>query len=119
MFSFKLNQNDVVVAVDKGLLDYLRDDARMVSVKSGCAEGVCGSCSVLVNGKAVRACKLTVAKVHGKVVMTAEGIAQSQRQNNRPGEPAARSTIPARPLQEIALAGCWAHLLPTSSALIC
>lgn len=80
MFQFKLNQNDVVVAADKGLLDYLRDDAHMISVKSGCAEGVCGSCSVLVNGKAVRACTLTVAKVHGKEITTAEGIAQREKE---------------------------------------
>lgn len=80
MFQFKLNQNDVVVATDKGLLEYLRDDARMIAVKNGCAEGVCGSCSVLVNGKAVRACTLTVAKVHGKAVMTAEGIAQREKE---------------------------------------
>ena len=40
-------------------------------MKDGCAEGVCGSCSVLVNGKALRACTLTVAKVHGKTVTTA------------------------------------------------
>jgi selenium-dependent xanthine dehydrogenase len=80
MFQFKLNQNDVVVATDKGLLEYLRDDARIVSVKSGCAEGVCGACSVLVNGKSVRACTLTVAKVHGKEVMTAEGIAQREKE---------------------------------------
>lgn len=80
MFQFKLNQNDVVVAADKGLLDYLRDDARMVSVKSGCAEGVCGSCSVLVNGKAMRACTLTLAKVHGKEITTAEGIAQREKE---------------------------------------
>ena len=66
MFQFKLNENDVVVAADKGLLEYLREDARLVSVKNGCAEGVCGSCSVLVNGKAVRACTLTVAKGAGK-----------------------------------------------------
>jgi selenium-dependent xanthine dehydrogenase len=74
MFQFKLNANDVVVSADKGLLEYLREDARLTSVKSGCAEGVCGSCSVLVNGKAVRACTLTVAKVHGKAVTTAEGL---------------------------------------------
>jgi selenium-dependent xanthine dehydrogenase len=80
MFQFRLNQTDVVVAADKGLLEYLRDDARMISVKSGCAEGVCGSCSVLVNGKAVRACTLTVAKVHGKEIMTAEGIAQREKE---------------------------------------
>ena len=35
----------------KSLLEYLREDARLTSVKDGCAEGVCGSCSVLCGGK--------------------------------------------------------------------
>jgi selenium-dependent xanthine dehydrogenase len=80
MFQFKLNSNDVVVAADTGLLEYLREDAHLASVKSGCAEGVCGSCSVLVNGKAVRACTLTVAKVHGKTVTTTEGISPREKE---------------------------------------
>jgi len=66
MFKFALNQKSVTVAADKNLLEYLREDARLTSVKDGCAEGVCGSCSVLVDGKAWRACKLTIAKVEGK-----------------------------------------------------
>jgi selenium-dependent xanthine dehydrogenase len=74
MFCFTLNGKDVAVAADRNLLEYLRDDARMTSVKDGCAEGVCGTCSVIVNGKAVRACTLTVAKVHGKSLTTAEGL---------------------------------------------
>ena len=49
-------------------------------MKDGCAEGVCGSCSVLVDGKAVRACKLTVAKVHGKPVTTIEGLSARERE---------------------------------------
>ena len=55
MFEFTLNQNVVSVEADKNLLAYLREDARLTSVKDACSEGVCGSCSVLVNGKALRA----------------------------------------------------------------
>ena len=66
MFQFTLNEKNVAVDADKNLLEYLREDARMTSVKEGCDEGICGSCSVLVNGKVVRACTLTVAKVDGK-----------------------------------------------------
>ena len=80
MFKFTLNQNDVTVAADKDLLEYLREDARLISVKDGCAEGVCGSCSVLVDGKAWRACKLTVAKVQGKAVTTLEGLPAREKE---------------------------------------
>ena len=80
MFKFTLNQNDVTVAADKNLLEYLREDARLISVKDGCAEGVCGSCSVLVDGKAWRACKLTVAKVQGKAVTTLEGLPAREKE---------------------------------------
>jgi selenium-dependent xanthine dehydrogenase len=79
MFQFTLNQSAVTVAADKNLLEYLREDARLTSVKDGCAEGVCGSCSVLVDGRAWRACKLTTAKVHGKHVTTVEGLPLRER----------------------------------------
>ncbi len=80
MFKFTLNQKAVTVAADKNLLEYLREDARLISVKDGCAEGVCGSCSVLVDGKAWRACKLTIAKVQGKAVTTLEGLPAREKE---------------------------------------
>src|SRR5208282_3538807 len=55
------------------------EEARLASVKDGCAEGVCGSCSVLVNGKAWRACTLTVAKVNGKAITSIEGLSARER----------------------------------------
>ena len=79
MYQFTLNQSAVAVEADKNLLEYLREDARLTSVKDGCAEGVCGSCSVLVGGKAWRACKLTTAKVDGKAVTTIEGLSPRER----------------------------------------
>jgi len=80
MFQFTLNGRNVAVEADKNLMEYLRADARMTSVKDGCAEGVCGTCSVIVNGKAVRACTLTVAKVNGKSVTTSEGLSARERE---------------------------------------
>ena len=79
MFQFTLNQQEVAVAEDMNLLEYLREEARLTSVKDGCAEGVCGSCSVLVNGNAWRACTLTLAKVRGKTVTTIEGLSARER----------------------------------------
>jgi len=79
MFNFTLNEQAVAVAEDMNLLEYLREDARLTSVKDGCAEGVCGSCSVLVNGKALRACTLTVGKLQGKAITTIEGLSARER----------------------------------------
>ena len=80
MVQFTLNHDPVTAAADRNLLEYLREEARLTSVKDGCAEGVCGSCSVLVNGKALRACTLTVAKVQGKTVTTVEGLSPRERE---------------------------------------
>jgi selenium-dependent xanthine dehydrogenase len=80
MLQFTLNHDPVMVPTDRNLLEYLREEARLTSVKDGCAEGVCGSCSVLVNGKALRACTLTIAKVQGKTVTTVEGLSPRERE---------------------------------------
>ena len=80
MFHFTLNQREAAAETDKSLIEYLREDARLTSVKNGCGDGVCGSCSVIVNGKAARACTLTVARVHGKSVTTVEGLSPRERE---------------------------------------
>ena len=80
MFQFTLNGKEIATDADRSLLEYLRAEARLTSVKDGCAEGVCGSCSVIVNGKAVRACTLTLAKVNGKSVTTTEGLSEREKE---------------------------------------
>jgi selenium-dependent xanthine dehydrogenase len=80
LFQFTLNNEVVSVASDKNLLEYLREDARLVSVKNGCAEGTCGTCTVLVNGKAFRACKLRTSKLQGRTVTTVEGLSAREKE---------------------------------------
>lgn len=80
MFHFTLNGARVSTDADKNLMEYLREDAGLTSVKNGCDEGVCGSCSVILNGKAVRACTLSVAGIHGKSVTTADGLCPLERE---------------------------------------
>jgi carbon-monoxide dehydrogenase small subunit len=59
---------------EKNLAAYLREDLMLTGTKIGCEIGVCGSCTVLVNGKALRSCKLKLKDVADKQVVTIEGI---------------------------------------------
>ncbi len=62
-------------SADRPLLAVLRTDLGMTGTKYGCGQGLCGSCTVLVDGKARRSCSLTLATVEGKDVTTIEGLA--------------------------------------------
>jgi nicotinate dehydrogenase subunit A len=58
------------------LLSYLRNDLELNSPKFGCGLGECGACTVLVDGRAARACVLTLENVIGREVITLEGLAR-------------------------------------------
>jgi isoquinoline 1-oxidoreductase alpha subunit len=57
------------------LLWYLRDHARLLGTKYGCGIGLCGACTVHVDGRARRACVLPLAELEGRAVTTIEGLA--------------------------------------------
>jgi carbon-monoxide dehydrogenase small subunit len=57
------------------LADFLRDDAGYTGVHVGCEHGVCGACTVIVDGKALRSCLLLAVQAEGAEVMTVEGLA--------------------------------------------
>ena len=57
------------------LSDFLRDDAGYTGVHVGCEHGVCGACTVIVDGKAVRSCLMLAVQADGAQVTTAEGLA--------------------------------------------
>lgn len=61
---------------DRNLLSYLRYDLGLTGTKYGCGEGLCGTCTVLVDGQALRACETTVGAVAGGSITTIEGLAQ-------------------------------------------
>jgi isoquinoline 1-oxidoreductase subunit alpha len=60
------------------LLWVLRDVLRLTGTKYGCGIGVCGACTVHVDGKAVRACQTLLGSLAGKKVVTIEGLAQNR-----------------------------------------
>jgi aerobic-type carbon monoxide dehydrogenase small subunit (CoxS/CutS family) len=74
---FTLNGHDteVTVAGERMLLWVLRTELGMTGTKFGCGEGLCGSCTVVVDGVAERSCRLPVAEVAGAQVVTIEGLA--------------------------------------------
>ena len=61
------------------LLDLLRSELGMLSVKRGCEQGECGACTVLVDGKAVASCLILAASLDGHEVLTIEGLSQGNR----------------------------------------
>jgi aerobic-type carbon monoxide dehydrogenase small subunit (CoxS/CutS family) len=61
------------------LLDLLRDRVGLAGAKLGCGEGQCGSCTVLVDGRAVTACITTAASVAQKTIVTVEGLSENGR----------------------------------------
>jgi aerobic-type carbon monoxide dehydrogenase small subunit (CoxS/CutS family) len=60
----------------RNLLSFIRFDARLLGTKYGCGEGVCGACTVLVDGQPLRSCITTVGAVAGGSLTTIEGLAR-------------------------------------------
>jgi isoquinoline 1-oxidoreductase alpha subunit len=60
--------------LDMPLLWYLRDDLRLTGTRFGCGAGLCGACTVHVNGVATRACQTPMRTLQGKAVTTIEGL---------------------------------------------
>ena len=61
---------------DRTLLWVLRTDLELTGAKYGCGVGVCGSCTVVVDGEVVRSCQATLKDVKGTEVTTIEGLAR-------------------------------------------
>jgi len=76
MISLKVNGRTHELDVDQGtpLLWVLRDNLGLTSVKFGCGEGMCGVCTVLVDGHAERSCVTPVESVQGSEILTVEGL---------------------------------------------
>ena len=63
------------VSARKLLVDLLRDDLELLGTHVGCEHGICGSCTILYNGKTARSCLMFAVQADGAEIMTVEGLA--------------------------------------------
>ena len=80
MAIFTVNGQTVVCPENKKLIRFLRDDLRLISVKNGCSEGACGTCTVIIDGKALKACVQQTDRMEGKTIVTCEGLTPRERE---------------------------------------
>lgn len=80
MYTVNVNGKDYEIEQDKKLMRFLRDDLRLTSVKDGCSEGACGTCTVIIDGKTMRACIPTISKMAGKKIVTTEGLSEREKE---------------------------------------
>ena len=78
-YCFTVNGMRRTTTEKKSLLRYLRDDLHLFSVKDGCSEGACGTCTIIVDGVAVKACVLTTDKSVGRNIVTVEGLTEREQ----------------------------------------
>lgn len=79
MATFFVNGIEVTPSENQKLMRFLRDELRLTSVKDGCSEGACGTCTVLIDGKPTKACVPFTDKLEGKQVLTVEGLSPFEK----------------------------------------
>ena len=67
-----------VVETRRSLADFLREELGLTGTHVGCEHGVCGACTVLVDGRSARSCLLFAAQLDGRAVTTIEGLTPAQ-----------------------------------------
>jgi isoquinoline 1-oxidoreductase subunit alpha len=72
-------ERQVEAPADESLLSVLRDRLELTGTKYGCGEGQCGACTVLLDGRAVRSCRVPVSEAAGKRITTIEGLEREGR----------------------------------------
>ena len=66
-----------MVSVRLTLADFLRQTLRLTGTHVGCEHGVCGACTVLLDGRAIRSCLMLAVQVDGHEIMTVEGLSRA------------------------------------------
>ncbi|MDP4110345.1 MAG: 2Fe-2S iron-sulfur cluster-binding protein, partial [Bacillota bacterium] len=75
-----INGQVLTVDGDRKLLDILRNDCGLKSVKDGCSEGACGTCTILADGRPVKACVQKASRFEGKPILTVEGLSGREKE---------------------------------------
>ena len=69
-------EHEIADSPDRALLWVLRDELDLIGTRFGCGVGLCGACTVHLDGAAVRACQTQISTVAGRAITTIEGLAQ-------------------------------------------
>ena len=79
--SLTINGRDYPVRVEprRTLVDTIRDECGLTGTHIGCEHGVCGACTVILDGEAVRSCLMFAVQANGKQIRTVEGLADGRR----------------------------------------
>jgi len=78
--TFSVNGKKISTDLDKSLLRFLRENLNLYGTKDGCSEGACGTCTVIIDGKATKACLAKTSKLDGKNIITIEGLSQKEEE---------------------------------------
>ena len=80
MYSFTVNGKLVETEKEVSLLRFLRDDLKLKSIKDGCSQGACGTCTIIIDGKATRACVMTTKRAEGMNIVSVEGLSDFEKE---------------------------------------
>lgn len=80
MYSFTVNGKLVETEKEVSLLRFLRDDLKLKSIKDGCSQGACGTCTIIIDGKATRACVMTTKRAQDMNIVTVEGLSDEEKE---------------------------------------
>lgn len=80
MYEFYINSEKKEYEKDIALIDYIRTVLNITSVKCGCTDQSCGSCMVLIDGKAKKSCHIMLSEIQGKYVTTVDGISDREKE---------------------------------------